>query len=63
MRTDPFTQHFEAVDLQAYEFGRPRPDHSGQFQRNIQLLYSDQTGNPWPTPLYRQLLLDLGVQP
>ena len=53
----------------AYGFATPRPDHSGQFQRNIQLMYGKEDGTPWldqngkPIPLYRQLMNDLGVAP
>ena len=38
-----------------------RPDHSGQFQRDIQLMYSHQNGEPVDIPLYRRLMEDLNV--
>ncbi len=58
------------VNLQTqYTFGPGRPDHSGQFQRDIQLMYGSENGTPWrdpdgsEQPLYLRLMRDLGVQP
>lgn len=54
---------------QDYGFGTQRPDHSGQFQRAIQLMYAKEDGTPWvdqngaPMPLHRRLMNDLGVAP
>lgn len=53
-----------SLDLNVtYNFGRPRPDHSGQFQRNIQFMYSNPIGTPYQISLYRQLMNDLRVAP
>jgi hypothetical protein len=51
------------VDMeQIYNFGTPRFDHSGQFQRNIQLMYWDTKANaPFDTPFYKRLLQDLNM--
>ena len=51
------------VDMEAtYNFNSPRFDHSGQFQRNIQLMYWDTTTNtPFATPFYKRLLQDLNM--
>lgn len=52
-----------------YEFSEQRRDHSGQFQREIQLMYGNASGTPWRAddgselPLYLRLMRDLGVQP
>ena len=58
------------LDLKAqYGFGVGRPDHSGQFQRNIQFMYGNENGVPWvdatgvPFPLYQRLMRDLQVSP
>jgi hypothetical protein len=52
------------VDLNdVYQFGGPRYDHSGQFQRDVQLMYSRRNGELHGTALYRRLMSDLGVLP
>jgi hypothetical protein len=54
----------KSLDLGAdYGFTRSRYDHSGQFLRDIQLMYSSATGKKWAIPLYRQLLMDLKAAP
>jgi hypothetical protein len=52
-----------SVDMnQTYNFRQFRYDHSGQFQRNIQLMYWDTNANaPFPKPFYKQLLEDLNM--
>ena len=62
--------NFQGLDLQTvYKFDQERSCHSGQFQRNIQLMYGDQDGNNWvdkngnPNPFYDQLMRDLNVGP
>jgi hypothetical protein len=59
-----------SLNLQTYGFALPRYDHSGQFQRNIQLMYADENGNPWKDsenvplePFYRRLMSDLNIAP
>ena len=61
---------FQGLDLQTvYKFDQERSCHSGQFQRNIQLMYGDQDGNNWvdkngnPNPFYDQLMRDLNIGP
>ncbi|QQL43819.1 hypothetical protein [Sulfuriroseicoccus oceanibius] len=57
---DPLPPGGEAVNLEKeYHFGSGRPDHSGQFQRDIQQLYSDDDGNRYKFPLYHRMLNDL----
>jgi hypothetical protein len=53
-----------AVNLKTqYGFRGARYDHSGQFQRDIQDLYENKSSQqPWPKPLYRKLLEDLGMR-
>ena len=58
------------LDLKAtYGFTNHRPDHSGQFQRNIQLMYGKADGTQWmdssgnPDSFYHHLMNDLGVLP
>jgi hypothetical protein len=54
------------VDLNGvYKFGNRMRDHSGLFQRDIQLMYSKADGTSYaPDPsLYRRLMEDLRVQP
>jgi hypothetical protein len=52
-----------------YKFDDERSCHSGQFQRNIQLMYGDENGIPWvdknrnSNPFYDQLMRDLKVGP
>lgn len=46
-----------------YGFGVGRPDHSGQFQRDIQFMYGDENGVAWGEPLYGRLMRDLQVSP
>jgi len=61
---NPAPPNGTSLDLKTvYEFGRPRYDHSGQFQRNIQQMYSGSNGTPFGTPFYKQLMLDLRVAP
>jgi hypothetical protein len=53
--------------IRRYGYGSARADHSGQFQRDIQVMYGDNDGKPWvdkngnATPLYDQLMRDLNV--
>jgi hypothetical protein len=55
---------FQRLDLKTvYQFDRERSCHSGQFQRNIQLMYADKTGKQWPEPFYHRLMNDLRVGP
>jgi hypothetical protein len=63
-------QKFLGLNLKTvYKFDRERSCHSGQFQRNIQLMYADRDGNAWvdkngnPNPFYDQLMSDLNVRP
>jgi hypothetical protein len=46
-----------------YGFKWARADHSGQFQRDIQLMYSRPDGSRFDTPLYEQLINNLDVKP
>ena len=52
-----------------YGFGTGRPDHSGQFQRDIQFMYGNEVGAPWrdsdgsEQSLYLRMMRDLRVQP
>jgi hypothetical protein len=56
-----FTGH---INLQDYGFDRPRYDHSGQFLRDIQWLYSSKDGKVhYSSPLYRRLMDDLDISP
>jgi pimeloyl-ACP methyl ester carboxylesterase len=48
-------------NLQEYGFGTPRFDHSGQYQRNIQLMYGGDQG-PYDMPLYRRIIKDLNME-
>ena len=56
-----------SVDLaDQYGFDWERSSHSGQFQRDIQLMYGNENGNPWISgateeSLYRRLIKDLKV--
>jgi hypothetical protein len=53
-----------SLDLRAYGFDRNRNDHSGQFQRDIQLMYSSADGTTtYRTPFFTQLMTDLNVNP
>jgi hypothetical protein len=52
----------------SYQFAAARFDHSGQFQRNIQLMYGDDSGTQWRDSstgqvlsLYRRLMRDLQI--
>jgi VCBS repeat-containing protein len=63
-------QKFSGLDLKTvYKFDRERSCHSGQFQRNIQLMYGDKYGKQWldenggKNPFYNQLMRDLHVGP
>ena len=51
------------IDLYDYGFRDLRTDHSGQFQRSIQQMYSNDSGAPYELPLYMQLMIDLKVTP
>ena len=53
-----------ALELEsAYLFDAQRSCHSGQFQRNIQLMYGDFDGTTWPEPFYHRLMRDLEISP
>jgi hypothetical protein len=61
---------FQGLDLNdVYRFNEKRSCHSGQFQRNIQLMYGDESGIAWvdesgrSMPFYRRLMNDLRVSP
>jgi len=57
---------FSGLDLDSlstYGFTEARFDHSGPFQRNIQLMYGNDSGAPWNEPLYVRLMRDLQVSP
>jgi hypothetical protein len=49
------------INMKTYNFGAARPDHSGQFQRNIQLMYGNDSGVSFEIPFFRQLLDDLAL--
>jgi hypothetical protein len=55
--------------IRQYGFGAARADHSGQFQRDIQMMYGDENGKQWldenggKNPFYKQLMRDLHVAP
>ncbi|MGA2786966.1 MAG: hypothetical protein ABSF60_05515 [Verrucomicrobiota bacterium] len=62
--------NFQGLDLQTtYKFDRERSCHSGQFQRNIQLMYGNNDGKEWvdingrSMPFYRRLMNDLNIAP
>ena len=46
-----------------YGFSTYRPDHSGQFQRDIQLMYANENGKKWTESFYHRLMTDLNVNP
>ena len=52
-----------SIDTNAvYHFNRNMNDHSGYFQRDVQYLYWDtEEDEAFLIPLYRQLLLNLGM--
>jgi hypothetical protein len=55
-------EKFMGLDLRKdYKFDVERSCHSGQFQRNIQLMYGNNEGKQWPEPFYAHLIDDLGV--
>jgi chitodextrinase len=57
---------FGGLDLESsgtYSFTASRADHSGLFQRDIQLMYGDPAGLAWMEPLFLRLLRDLQVSP
>jgi len=55
---------FLGLDLNdVYRFNQERSCHSGQFQRNIQLMYGNKDGTQWPEPFYRRLMNDLRIGP
>ena len=63
-------QNFQGLDLNdIYHFNEKRSCHSGQFQRDIQLMYGNEDGIPWvdengrSTPFYRRLMNDLKIAP
>ena len=57
-------QKYSGMDLRKnYQFDGERSCHSGQFQRNIQLMYGDENGKQWPEPFYTHLMNDLRVGP
>jgi hypothetical protein len=63
-------QKFTGLDLKTvYKFDRERSCHSGQFQRNIQLMYGNNDGKGWvdengrSMPFYRRLMNDLNIAP
>jgi len=57
-------QKFSGLDLKTvYKFDPERSCHSGQFQRNIQLMYADKNGKQWLEPFYHRLMNDLHVGP
>jgi hypothetical protein len=64
-------QKFSGLDLkEVYRFNLQRSCHSGQFQRNIQLMYGDENGKQWidpqtqaSQPLYSRLMRDLDIAP
>lgn len=46
------------IDLNAqYGFGNVRADHSGQFQRNIQLMYQREDGSAWAGGVFYKRLI------
>lgn len=56
------TGFIQSVNMKLkYGFTTHRADHSGQFQRSIQLMYADELGQEWGTSFYKQLMFDLGV--
>jgi hypothetical protein len=62
--------NFQGINMRKdYKFDDERSCHSGQFQRNIQLMYGDENGIPWvdknrnSNPFYDQLMRDLKVGP
>ncbi|MCX6937306.1 MAG: hypothetical protein NTU80_05320 [Verrucomicrobia bacterium] len=57
----PTPPGFTSINLQSYGFARPRYDHSGQFQRNIQLMYGNENGVQWSEAFYHRLMRDLSV--
>ena len=61
---EPLPDKFKGLDLNdVYNFDRERSCHSGQFQRNIQLMYGKKDGTPWDEPFYSRLMRDLRVKP
>jgi hypothetical protein len=61
-------EKFIGLDLKVvYKFDRERSCHSGQFQRNIQLMYGKNDRETWvdengrSMPFYRRLMRDLNV--
>jgi Fungalysin metallopeptidase (M36)/IgGFc binding protein/Bacterial Ig domain/K319L-like, PKD domain/Fungalysin/Thermolysin Propeptide Motif/Fibronectin type III domain len=57
-------QTFSGLNLEdVYLFDWQRSCHSGQFQRDIQLMYGDKNGTQWPVPFYKRLMSDLNVSP
>jgi hypothetical protein len=67
---EPPPEKFQGLNLNdAYRFTEKRSCHSGQFQRDIQLMYGDENGKQWldengrKNPFYNQLMRDLHVSP
>jgi hypothetical protein len=61
---EPPSGKFLGLNLREdYKFDRERSCHSGQFQRNIQLMYGDADGTAWPEPFYHRVMNDLRVSP
>ena len=64
-------RNFQGINMRKdYKFDRERSCHSGQFQRNIQLMYGDNDGIQWRDPqtrdimpFYTRLMRDLRVSP
>jgi hypothetical protein len=60
----PGTLFDDEVNMRVlYGFSTFRPDHSGQFQRDIQLMYGRADGKQWPESFYHRLMHDLQVSP
>ncbi len=55
---------FQDLNLkEIYRFDDQRSCHSGQFQRNIQLMYGNNDGIQWSEPFYHRMMSDLRVSP
>jgi hypothetical protein len=67
---EPPQNKFKGLDLNdVYRFNEQRSCHSGQFQRDIQLMYGNPNGIQWTDengrsmPFYRRLMNDLNITP
>ena len=61
---NPAPPHWKAMDMEKeYDFGGSRPDHSGQFQRDIQLMYAKPDGKVFTKSFYNRLIEDLNMEP